>query len=196
MAFGDISVEINGQEQAGQVKIWYGSKTGLNATRGMTKITQASARIPDDPEELDYFGFDVAIGDVNGNGRAELAIGITGEVVASKREAGMVVVIYGDAKGIVTSTARIETFTQNSSGVQDDPETHDFFGGSLAFRDFDGDGRNELQIGALFENALQGSVTILDGTTDGLSGQFSQTYTAKNTGIGDQPARYGLALDR
>lgn len=194
VAFGDPTVQVSGQFHAGQVKIWYGSKTGLDAARGMTKLTEASTRIPGELGKYDEFGVDVAIGDVNGNGRAELAIGVPGEDYRAVSGAGKVIVVYGDAKGIVTSTARIETFTQASSGVQGDPDAEDSFGERMAFRDFNGDHRNELLVSA--SEGLKGSVTVLKATAGGLTGSGSQTYTPKNTGIDPDPrARFGT-LDK
>ncbi|MBM7787493.1 FG-GAP repeat domain-containing protein [Tenggerimyces flavus] len=194
VAFGDANVSLPGAFHTGQVKLWYGSKTGLDAKRGMTKLTTASARVPGDPGVNDRFGDDVAIGDVNGNGRAELAIGVPGADLGKQADTGRTVVIYGDAKGIVTSTARIESFTQNSAGVQSDYANGGGFGSKLAFGDFTGDKRNELLVRA---NDFGGSITVLIASTGGLTGKGSQMYTAKNTGITTSTRNaYGEGLNK
>ncbi|MBM7787492.1 FG-GAP-like repeat-containing protein [Tenggerimyces flavus] len=195
IAFGDPSARIV-SDSNGLVRVWYGSKNGLDTKRGVLKLTQLTPRIPDDPEEPDGFGAAVAIGDVNGNGRADLAIGTENESIGKILQAGKVFLIYGDAKGIVPATARIDTFTQDSPGVQDSVEDHDTFGTGLAFRDFNGDGLAELQVSAPGENGFEGSVTILKGAKSGLTGIGSQTYTPANTGIGKTEAGFGIGLDK
>lgn len=194
VAFGDPSARVL-TDSNGLVRVWYGSKNGLDTKRGALKLTQLTPRIPEDPEEPDNFGSGIAIGDVNGNGRADLAIGAQYESIGGKLQAGMVFLLYGDAKGIVPATARIQTFTQDSAGVQDAVESQDSFGASLAFRDFNGDGLAELQVSSPGENGYEGSVTILKGSKSGLTGIGSQTYTPANTGIGKTGAGFGIGLD-
>jgi hypothetical protein len=193
VAFGDSNVTLPGAFHAGQVKIWYGTRSGLDAARGMTKITEASVRVPGDPGVNDRFGDDVAIGDVNGNGRAELAIGVPGEDIGKQTDTGRTVVIYGDATGIVTTTARIESFTQNSAGVQSDYANGRGFGGKLAFGDFTGDNRKELLVKA---GDFSESVSVLNATVGGLTDKGSQMYTAKNTGIVSSRPSFGEGLDK
>ncbi|MBM7787494.1 FG-GAP repeat domain-containing protein [Tenggerimyces flavus] len=193
VAFGDSNVGVNGKFHAGQVKVWYGAKTGMDAKRGMTKITAATARIPGEPGVESRFGDDVAIGDVNGNGRAELAIGVPFEDIGTQSATGRAIVLYGDAKGIVPATARIESFTQNSPGVQSDYANGKFFGSKLAFGDYTGDGRSELLVKA---GDFSGSVTVLNASAGGLTGVGSQMYTAKNTGIESRVPSFGEGLNK
>src|SRR5438067_69051 len=84
----------------------------------------------------------VAKGDFNGDGIADLAIGVPLADVGGVPDAGAVHVIYGSATGL-TATGN-QMFTQGSNGVLDRAELNDRFGSALAAGDFNGDGYSDL----------------------------------------------------
>ena len=86
-----------------------------------------------------------SIGDFNGDGFADLAIGVPGDVVGGKDEAGAVNVIYGGAAGL-TATGN-QLWTQDSTDVLDAAEAGDSFGSALAAADLNGDGQDDQAIG-------------------------------------------------
>jgi hypothetical protein len=106
-------------------------------------------------ESGDQFGTALAAGDFNGDGRADLAIGVPLEDVVvngvSIADAGEVDIIYGEASGLSRSAyTRTEVWHQGSADAKHgeiigDPGWGDRFGASLTAWNF---GRNEFdQVG-------------------------------------------------
>src|SRR5262245_36665004 len=83
--------------------------------------------------------------DFNGDGYSDLAIGVPGEEVGGKKQAGAVNVIYGSATGLSagggdTGVPPNQLWTQDSPGVLGVAEKEDAFGSAIAAGDFNGDG--------------------------------------------------------
>jgi hypothetical protein len=74
----------------------------------------------------------MAIGDLNGNGFADLAIGVPGEDLGSIGDGGVVHVLQGAAAGLTATGSQL--WSQNSSGVDDTAEAGDGFGATLGSR--------------------------------------------------------------
>src|SRR4051812_6607255 len=88
--------------------------------------------------------------DFNGDGFADLAIGIPDEDVGGFADAGAVSVIYGSASGL--SATGNQHWTQDSRNVPDQSEAGDHWGTALSAGDYNGDGFTDLAIGAGFED--------------------------------------------
>ena len=89
-----------------------------------------------------------AIGDFNDDGYPDLAVGIPYATVDGKRAAGKVIVHDGAPDGFLQFT---HTYSQAEYGPYDVPgrnEKGDLVGFSLAACDFDGDGDDDLAVGA------------------------------------------------
>ncbi len=125
-------------------------------------------------------GQQVAAGDFNGDGRADLAIGAPYEDLGTVTDAGVVHVIYGRGAGL--SAAKDDFWNQNKAGIPDNPEAFDRFGRTLAAGDFNGDGFDDLAIGT-DEDGGAGSVHILYGAANGLVTAGTQVFN-QSTGSG------------
>jgi FG-GAP repeat len=108
--------------QAGAVSVLYGSAGGLT-TAGGQLFTQVAGNV----EAGDQFGAQLAAGDFNNNGFADLAAAAPLEAVGSVFAAGAVSVLYGAGGGLTSSGGQL--FTQNSPGVPGTAEVFDQFGG-------------------------------------------------------------------
>jgi hypothetical protein len=123
--------------------------------------------------------------DFNGDGRDELVVGVPLEDVGGAVDAGGVAVI-----SLRTSPLRNQFFTRATAGIDGDPTAGDQFGYAVATTDFDGDGFDDLAIGAPYEDvagiADAGAVHILYGSADGLVTEGSQHLTQNTDGIEDE----------
>lgn len=119
-------------------------------------------------------------GDMDGDGKDELAVGVPGEgVLAPDDRAGAVAVIRGSGSGL--TDAGNQLWHQASPGVQGGAEPQDILGRALAWGDFDGDGFDDLAISAPGEDGNTGVVHVL--YADGASGL---------TELGDQLWKQGF----
>jgi FG-GAP repeat protein len=175
--FADLAVGVpeedtgsgNSVKNVGAVSVIYGSATGLTGT-GNQFWTQNSAGILDQNEPNDEFGSALAVGDFNGDGVSDLAVGEADESTSGHIQDGAVNVIYGALGSGLTSTGN-QFFSQ--AGLLDGPEDFDHFGHSLTAGDFNGDGAADLAIGDPGED--------LNGVTD--AGAVDVLYGAVGTGL-------------
>ncbi|MFG2498477.1 FG-GAP repeat protein [Streptomyces sp. NPDC048441] len=128
--------------------------------------------------------------DFNGDGYADLAVGVPSGTVGGKAKAGYVSVVFGGQHG--PGPHGVRRITQATVEVPGTPESGDRFGGSVTTAHVDDDKYADLVIGAPGEDidakTDAGSVTVLYGTGDG----FAQANTAaRGAKSGDA---YGNAL--
>ncbi len=147
--------------------------------------------MPGVSEPADSFGSSVAVGDVDGDGRADVAVGAILEDLSGKSGAGMVTVLYGSADGL--STDRAVSLHQDTAGVPGGAEAYDYFGRSVRLADLTGDGRAELSVGIPGEDSGQGYLQVFRGTSSGVSTSGVFALTAANAGLSGQ-AWFGSAL--
>jgi hypothetical protein len=110
------------------------------------------------------FGATLAAGDFNGDGRADLAVGMPGYHVDFDDE-GAVQVHYGDTIGL---THGLELLREGQSGIPGGGVPQDRFGHALATGDFDADGFDDVAIGIPGDLAAKGTVTVAHGGSGGL----------------------------
>jgi hypothetical protein len=90
--------------------------------------------------------------------------------------------------GTVPSTAQLSTdgnqlWRQGAGGILDVSDEDDRFGQALAAGDFNGDGWDDLAIGALGENDFRGAVNIIYGGPGGLTAAGNQLWEQGAGGI-------------
>ncbi|MEW6367054.1 MAG: FG-GAP-like repeat-containing protein [Acidobacteriota bacterium] len=154
----------------GVVVAWYGSR------RGMTRIElwqQGVNGLRETSEYRDQFGSALATGDFNGDGTADLAVGAPGEEGVDWVAFGAVSVIFGrSGTGLVGDGNQV--WTQITDGAGNTASAGDRYGSVLGSGDFDGDGCDELVVGAPGD----GSVHVIYGRTDGLISESTQEFYA------------------
>jgi|GEM_PF-1623425 len=193
--FDDVAIGAPGENSgAGSVTILYGTKDGLNSDRswefGQNNTNTAAAE-----EAGDLFGTSLAVGDFDGDGCDDLAIGAPGEALGSLDEAGLVIVLFGET-GHGLSGSGSQLWHQNSDGIKGEAEADDRFGHALAAGDFDGDGHDDLAVGTPGENDGAGYVNVLLGSSGGLTDAYDQLLRQDGplTGAGEDNDHFGVSL--
>jgi hypothetical protein len=128
LAMGAPGESVGATATAGGVNVILGAGGGLSSA-GNQFWSQNSAAIGEIAEAADSFAAALAVGDLNGDGRGDLAVGVPAESIGSVAAGGLNL-IYGSAAGL-TSTGN-QLWSQDSPGVQDVGEAGDQFAAALA----------------------------------------------------------------
>lgn len=192
VAAGAPSEDVRGNKDAGAVNILYGVPTGIT-TEHSTQLSQRGS-VAGSNSPGDRFGTALAAGDFDGDGFEDLAVGVPGDDRDGAANAGSVVVLYGANSGL---GARSQLIDQRST--PSDNQANDDFGTALAAGDFDGDGLDDLAVGAPGERrpniAGTGEVTVLSGTPSGLRGSIGVLLDEAGLALGrGSDGRFGEAL--
>jgi len=151
----------------GSVVVQYGGAKGVSSTRKPVRISQDTAGVPGAGETYDRFGYDLDTGDVDGDGYADVAIGVMEEGISGVSMTGAVTVLRGSARGL-TATGAV-SWHQNTAGVPGANESHDNFGAQVSLLDMNGDGRSELATGTDHENVNEGNLWYFRSGSKGLT---------------------------
>lgn len=191
LAAGVPFEELGSSPSAGLVNVLYGTNDGLRPD-GNQVWHQGRRHIPGEVENGDRFGYAVAAGDFDGNGRDDLAVGAPFEEADAKSGAGIVHVLYGTRGGLDAKGNQL--FHQDLRGMRDDIENGDRFGEALTAGDFNADGRTDLAIAVPGEdvggNQGAGGVHILYGSRGGLRSRGSQFLSQARRGVDGSPATF------
>ncbi|NEO70201.1 FG-GAP-like repeat-containing protein [Moorena sp. SIO3H5] len=195
LAIGTPNEDVGGETNRGKVNVLRGSSTGL--TSFGSQLWNQDNLAGSSTEAFDRFGETLISGDFNGDGYDDLAVGTPYEDLGSTTNSGIVNIINGSFFGL-TSTGN-KFFTQTAF-PQGGDEAGDRFGSSLAAGDFDGDGYDDLAIGAPYEdldgNTDVGKVNVLQGSSTGLTSFGSQLWEQNNLSGSSNEAfdRFGETL--
>ncbi|MFF2325645.1 MULTISPECIES: VCBS repeat-containing protein [unclassified Streptomyces] len=179
--------------KGGMITYVPGSATGPRGDRARV-LNQDSAGVPGVAEASDWFGASVSIGDMNGDGYGDVAVGVPHEDLGTTKNAGSVLVLPGTASG-PTGTGTVG-FHQDTADVPGVAEADDEFGGAARLVDADRDGRAELAVGAPGENADAGSLWIFPTTASGVTAKGSFTFGHGTLGTVATEARLGSSFNR
>ncbi|WP_328745303.1 VCBS repeat-containing protein [Streptomyces sp. NBC_00285] len=181
----------------GLIGVYYGGDDGPAGTEGPGTApqwwSQNSPGVPGTAEQGDAWGNDLSVADVDGDGRADVAVGAPGEDVGTVRDAGAVWLLRGSGTGLTATGA--QSFDQNSPGIPGAAEEGDAWGAQVRLVDTDGDGRAELVAAAPDENAGDGAVWLLPASGNGLLADGSLSYGAAALGGTAHVAHFGAVID-
>ena len=155
--YADLAIGVPGKSG---VLVLYGSRTGLQ-TAGSQWF----------PGRGLLSGSALAAGDLNGDGRDDLAVGAPLATVGGIIEAGVVEVHYGSPAGLTAVAAgTAQRFTESTPGMPGGiaPVLNDGFGASLATGHFRGGPFAALAIG-IPNSARVGAVDVLYGSAAGVT---------------------------
>ncbi|MFJ8884566.1 FG-GAP repeat protein [Streptomyces sp. NPDC102402] len=199
LVFGrpDRPQDVNEPLTGGIVGVFLGTAEGMADVDDLGTPAQVwsqdTAGVPGTAELGDGFGADVSLGDVDGDGRADLAVGVPGEDIGAVADAGGVRVLPGSHTGLTATGAK--SFDQDSPGVPGSAEKGDRWGGQVRLADTDADGRSELLAAAPGENTSDGVVWWLAASTAGTVSTGSWSYGGGSLGASGTDALFGASID-
>jgi hypothetical protein len=146
----------------GAIHVIRGSAHGMTLS-GQQFLNENSGSVAGQAQSGDQFGWDLAAGNFNGDGRDDLAVGVPRD----NQGTGAVHVLTGSPDGLSTTvTIRVTSIERR-------------FGYSLATGDFDCDGSADLAVGSQHGN----SVTVLAGGPSGVDPTGAAVWTQGTPGI-------------
>jgi hypothetical protein len=190
--YDDVVVGAPGtDEHTGAVYVFAGTFEPDHIFTGRQYV-EGDGTVPGSAEHNDDFGWAVATGDFNGDGRDDVAVGDPGE----DSDAGAVMVLRGSKTALLGSGGR-QIWTQGSAGISGTAQAGDYFGESLATGDFKGNGRIDLAIGVPAESVTYsgdeaGMVNVIySAGSAGLTSTDNQGITQNLSGLGGtEPQAY------
>ncbi len=169
------------------------------AGTGGELFSQETLGLPGTAELDDHFGDQLASADFNGDGWADLAVGIPNETVGGLVGAGAVQLLFGRAGGLAVASNQL--ITLDMSGVPGAAQEGAHMGSALAVGDFDRNGYPDLAVGVPGQDVdlarFAGAVLIFFSTREKpLHGeiQFVTQATAGVPGTAEDRDSFGAAL--
>jgi len=163
---------VNSDGRADIVVGAYGEDVGINGSQGRAYVFSGSdgslllTLDTPNPQETAYFGFSLALGEVNGDGKADIPVGAYFENVGANVNQGRAYVFSG-ADGSLLLTLDTPNPQQGAT-----------FGRSLALGDASGDGKGDIAVGAPSEdvggNAGQGRAYVFSSSAPDPVGGIAQ----------------------
>lgn len=140
-----------------------------------------------------YFGAAMAVGDFNGDGFDDVAVGAPGNDVGTAQHAGDMSILYGSSSGLTATGDQL--LHQDSSGVYGYTEDFDYFGEAVATGDFNCDGYDDVAVSAARDDVgttfEAGVVHVLYGSSGGISTTDDGWFLDSSAGAED---RFGSTL--
>jgi hypothetical protein len=197
LAVGDLNGDAGPAQNAGGVNVLYGGPSGLQTSSPADQYwTANSDGMPIPAQREAEFGFALATGDFNGDGRSDLAIGTPRHDVRDQSglqvDAGAVYVVYGSNSGLQTASPAAQFFAGNTPGFPTGAVPNALLGRSVIAGDFNGDGYADLGVGAPRQDVglltEVGVVVVLYGSSAGLatSSPAAQLWTQDSPDVPDQ----------
>ena len=149
-------------------------------------------------EAGDNFAAALGRGDFNGDGFQELVIGVPTEKFGNVENAGVFHVFYGPVRAPHDTDQQL--WHHDAFGLGLGLQPNERFGQTFSAADYNGDGFDDLAVGASTAVAgvsNAGSVTVLYGSSDGLSAAGMQFWAEHSPGLGTSPAEnaaFGASL--
>lgn len=174
-----------------KVTLAFGTKDGLTGDRTQ-EFDQSLPGFYGAQEDGDHLGSCVSVADVTGDGKADVALGISGEDFSGQTDAGAFALLQGAADGVTGTGSQV--LNQNSADVPGVAESGDEFGAACQLLDVNGDGHRDLAVSSTAENASEGAVWSFPGTATGVTATGSAAFNPSDLGAPATKALFGNPL--
>jgi len=198
LAVGIPDEGVSGKSRAGAVAVMLSGSSGLSDS-GNQVWHENVGGIRGLAEAKDRFGFALAAGDFNNDGRDDLAIGVPNQDVDGEKNAGDVALLLGGANGL--KTGGDQRWNENTSGIKGKSKKRDHLGRALRALDQDGDGDHDLAIGIPDQNkgghSNAGAVLVLRGRTGPVTAAGDSYWHQDTKGVREATGKgdkFGKAL--
>lgn len=171
------TIALGNTNGPGRVYVFHGPLTGTIAA-GSAAAVLTGELLNDD------FGVAVAVGDVNGDGTTDLVVGA--DQLFRNDGTGKAYVFHGPLSGQVQAA--------NANAILRGSALDDLFGGSVAVGDVDGDGRDDVIVGAQGAALASGRGYVFRGPLAGSIPAASAAFIV-NGAAGDELGRSVAAID-
>lgn len=179
--YDDLIVGAEGYlDDTGRAYVFYGSASGITATGA----ADADVTLTGEADAASGFGQVAPAGDVNGDGFDDVAVGAE---QYGGSYTGRIYVFYGSASGPTATGASDADATIQAEGY----DTH--FGRDLTTGDLNGDGYDDLVVGAYGVKTIEGSASIFLGSASGITATTAAEADVIITGEGASYLGHSLA---
>ena len=196
LVVGAPRLAVSGHAAAGGLTVVSPTTRAKPRSSDARLFTQSTSGVDGASEHDDDFGSAVASADFDGDGYADLAVGLPGEDFSGAKDAGAVTILYGTSKGLSGKrSVQLSEPTGKSARAR--------FGSALAVGDLNHDGYPDLAVGAPDEDVeatpgdayASGRVTVLLSGRTGVGGKGSLALRGvRGTSEPDTAFGTGLAV--
>ncbi|WP_424568088.1 FG-GAP and VCBS repeat-containing protein [Streptomyces sp. CH-036] len=184
-----LDSDVDFPSKGGAVAVALGGPKGQNTSVKPKWITQDTAGVPGADEKGDAMGASAAVGDLDGDGYAEVVVGLPGEDVGTAKDAGGVLVFKGRASGITGADTKV--IGQSTADVPGVDEQGDAFGGEVHVVSGAKNVPATLAVAAPGENTNQGGVWLFKGSRTGPVTKGSVSFGEASLGVTPSAVRFG-----
>ncbi len=158
-------------EDSGATYVVFGKASGFSRTIDLSELDGSDGFRIDGESAGDLSGFSVSASDFNGDGYDDIIIGAH-QADSNGPNSGSTYVVFGKESGF-SGTIDLSNIVRSGSGVRIDGEKGYYSGNSVSAGDVNGDGYDDIIIGAPganFNNTASGSAYVVFGKADGSNG--------------------------
>ena len=184
-AIGALWAGHNGRSNSGSTYIVYGNEDGFDASIDLSSLNIRDGFRIDGESAYDRSGSSVSsAGDVNGDGYDDIIIGAH-QADPNGRDSGRTYVVFGK-DGDFASNIDLSNLT-SSAGIRINGESrNDYSGHSVSSGDVNGDGYDDIIIGAYQADpngvSYSGSTYVIFGDEDGFASDINLSDIARGDG--------------